>query len=84
MIETYRKLIEKDGNPDIFYQIATPRVLLYIKAVYYIYTNYIFLDSTYNTDSHCKILAVRNNFEKKKVKIILILMFKKSCNKFYK
>ena len=29
----------------------------------YIYTNYIFLESTYNTDSHSKISAVGKDFE---------------------
>ena len=39
-------------------------VFVYISASSYMYTNYIFLESTYNTDSHSKILAVGNNFEK--------------------
>ena len=44
------------------------------------------MESKYKTGSHSKISAVRNNFEKNKikVKIILILKFKKSCLKFYK
>ena len=39
-------------------------LFVYISALSYIYTNYIFLESTYNTDSHSKISAVGNNFEK--------------------
>ena len=41
-------------------------VFLYISAFCYIYTNYIFLDTTHNTDSHSKISAGGNDFEKKK------------------
>ena len=39
-------------------------VFLYISADYYIYTNYIFLESTFNTDSHSKISVVGKDFEK--------------------
>ena len=40
-------------------------VFVYISASSYIHINYIFLESTYNTDSYSKISAVGNNFEKK-------------------
>ena len=39
-------------------------LFVYISASSYIYTNYIFLESTYNTDSHSKISAVGKDFEK--------------------
>ena len=41
------------------------KVFLCISANCYIYTNYICLESTYNTDSYTKFSAGGNNFEKK-------------------
>ena len=60
----------KKSKETIFF--SKIKVFVYISASSYIYTNYIFLESTYNTDSHSKISAVGNNFEKKK----LIKMYK--------
>ena len=37
---------------------VSPLEFLYISASSYIYTNYIFLESTYNTDSHSKISVI--------------------------
>ena len=52
------------------YLLKLIMVFVYISASSYIYTNYIFLESTYNTDSRIKISAVGNNFEKlKKIEI---------------
>ena len=49
------------------------KVFLCIRADCYIYTNYIFLESTYNTDSHSKISAGGNNFEKNVIYVQKIL-----------
>ena len=39
-------------------------IFVYISASSYIFTNYIFLESTYHTDSHSKISSVGKDFEK--------------------
>ena len=46
------------------YKTLLVSVFVYISTLSYLYTNYIFLESTYNTDSYSKISAVGNNFEK--------------------
>ena len=46
------------------YKTLLVSVFVYISTLSYIYTNYIFLESTYNTDSHSKISAVGKGFEK--------------------